>query len=257
MSSGDRYAGGIDTRAWKTPSALNPGCRSLQLTQILDEDDRRQQQHQRRGDLGHDHGIPDALVPAIADRASARRRSASPARVRRDRIERAAVSSAVTTAVTAIDEQHDRSVEARLRRGAARTAAPIAPGRGDCLDREHPSEAGCPIDGEHAPFDGELPRQLQPRRADRRRASTARPGAPLARTSESDTRLASAVASTTTTAASSTSIDWRTRRPASSCNATDAAPPPLRAYSTGKLLPERTADRRQLRLRLIRHPRLD
>ena len=44
----------------------------LKLAQVLDQDDRCQEQDERRGDLGDDHDIPHAIVPAIADRSATR-----------------------------------------------------------------------------------------------------------------------------------------------------------------------------------------
>ena len=73
----------------------------------------------------------------------------------------------------------------------------------------------------------------------------------LARTSASDTRFASAVPSTTITAPSSRSIDWRKSPTRASCSG-DRPHGFLARVLDRKLLPERTADRGQLRLRLSR-----
>ena len=72
----------------------------------------------------------------------------------------------------------------------------------------------------------------------------------LARTSASDARLASAVANTTITAPSKMSIAWRKSPTSASCSASTRTAS-LRAYCHGELLPERGADRSQLRLCLI------
>ena len=98
------------------------------------------------------------IAPRLADR------SASPARVRATAASGAAVKSAVTT--TAIAVANSATVPSRLtspRRGIEGGAHSIA--AAIAWRREHPSEAA-PDHHQQQRFHGELPREVQPRRAD-------------------------------------------------------------------------------------------
>ena len=156
-------------------------------------------------------------------------RNASPARGPAIAPSGATVRSAVTTAVTPTTNTTTvRSKPTSSRRGIEAGARSIAT-RINCAPTSHPRMLPLTASSSASTVSWRV-RWTRDAPIAIRIASSAR--RPFARTSASDTRFASAVARTTSTAASRMSIDRRKSATSTSCNGSSRTAS-LRAYSTG------------------------